>query len=481
MVAEAPKPPAAGPSSKPAPGMYKGKIVQSKIGSIWKSSNSITDTDSKPSAPKPESQRVGHMMKSRSKSVVDQPRNITQKPAPTRSKSASERPQVSKPPVTSRPPAGFRSARPPARTVTATLTSTGTRNTKAAPIKGGPISKPKVAVTDVKVNKPPPMSTISQYRLNMETAEERRAKLADWLASKGKTFKRPAMTAAQSKTKVSVKPKAEPKPQSQFKPQQVNQHSTDPKPSLDDERPDAAAALCADTQRAEVTEQIQTPVIMNTTLDLLENSDEDLFGGQQERVDDIVVNLCDALEAMGTPSQCSEGVSLVSNVCSEVEESEPMYGCEEEELKNEKPEDVSEQMKIEQLKDEEDSEESEAEMDDTEKAAGVMETTPQREDASVVKYSVKTTPYLQSVKKTIEGEVSTSKRKSNIKDLKFLTPVRRSSRIERKSSRLPTMLVDHDPCVTSLAELVKLDDDQNAYIYRKNPALLEELPDQPRV
>lgn len=77
--------------------------------------------------------------------------------------------------------------------------------------------------------------------------------------------------------------------------------------------------------------------------------------------------------------------------------------------------------------------------------------------------------------------MSTSRRKSNIKDLKFLTPVRRSCRIQRKASFLPTMLVDHDPCVSSLAELVKLDDDSNAYIYRKNPALLEDLPDQPRL
>lgn len=84
-----------------------------------------------------------------------------------------------------------------------------------------------------------------------------------------------------------------------------------------------------------------------------------------------------------------------------------------------------------------------------------------------------------SVKKIIEGETSTSvsRRKSNIKDLKFLTPVRRSCRIERKSSHLPTMLLDHDPCVNSLDELFKLDDDPNAYIYRKNPTLAEDLPD----
>lgn len=91
-----------------------------------------------------------------------------------------------------------------------------------------------------------------------------------------------------------------------------------------------------------------------------------------------------------------------------------------------------------------------------------------------------TSIFVFSVKKTIAEEVntSTSRRKSNIKDLKFLTPVRRSTRIQRKSSVLPTMLVDHDVCVSSLAELLKLDEDSNAYIYRKNPALLDDLPDQ---
>lgn len=112
-----------------------------------------------------------------------------------------------------------------------------------------------------------------------------------------------------------------------------------------------------------------------------------------------------------------------------------------------------------------------------------MSATPEMAGASIVKYNVKTTPYLQSVKKRIDCETapaSGSRRKNTIKDLKFLTPVRRSTRIQRKSSRLPGMLNDHDTCVSSLAELVQMDDaDASAYIYRKNPALLEDLPDQP--
>lgn len=164
IAADVPKPPAAMPTSRSAPGMYKGKIVQSKIGSIWKSSATVGGAEPKLSEPKTESQRVGNVPKSRSKSVGDLPGCGTQKPA---SKSVFNRPtQVFKPTVTSRPPA---------RTVPATLTSTSSRNTTVAPTKGSGIqnSKPKITMTD-KVNKPPVSSKLSQYRFNKETTEQRR-------------------------------------------------------------------------------------------------------------------------------------------------------------------------------------------------------------------------------------------------------------------------------------------------------------------
>lgn len=101
-----------------------------------------------------------------------------------------------------------------------------------------------------------------------------RAKLAEWLASKGKTLKRPAMTAAgPSETKVSAKPEPDLKPQ------------PEPAPCLEAHESDSAAAHCADTQTAELTHQ--TPVIMNTTLHLLENSDADLPVVPQDKVDDV--------------------------------------------------------------------------------------------------------------------------------------------------------------------------------------------------
>lgn len=83
-----------------------------------------------------------------------------------------------------------------------------------------------------------------------------------------------------------------------------------------------------------------------------------------------------------------------SNV--EVEEGKAEDKCEEEQIENKMPQDVSDQLQVEQMKEEE-SDDEEDEKDDgvaQSEDDSLMETTPQ-DSASVVKYSVKTTPYLQ--------------------------------------------------------------------------------------
>lgn len=59
---------------------------------------------------------------------------------------------------------------------------------------------------------------------------------------------------------------------------------------------------------------------------------------------------------------------------------------------------------------------------------------------------------------------------SVFKGLKFLTPVRRSRRIQEKTSKLPDMLKDHYPCV-SLEQLSELGNETDAFVYRPNAAL----------
>ena len=175
-VAQVPKPPAAAPSSKLAPGMYKGKIVQSKIGSIWKSNDTLASADLKPSAAKTESLRVGSVAKKIYKSATEISGCGTQKTVTSRYKSVSDRSaQVAKPSISRCRPAGVCSTRPPTRTIPAVSATASSRNTNVAPIKasGNKTAKPRVPVMDG-VRKPAVSSSLSQYRFTMETAEERR-------------------------------------------------------------------------------------------------------------------------------------------------------------------------------------------------------------------------------------------------------------------------------------------------------------------
>ncbi|KAM6342344.1 cytoskeleton-associated protein 2-like isoform 2-T2 [Podargus strigoides] len=57
-------------------------------------------------------------------------------------------------------------------------------------------------------------------------------------------------------------------------------------------------------------------------------------------------------------------------------------------------------------------------------------------------------------------------------ELKFLTPVRRSLRIERAGSHYPEMLKDHDPVVSSLSEILDAEE-ETQFFFRRNKALPE--------
>lgn len=89
-------------------------------------------------------------------------------------------------------------------------------------------------------------------------------------------------TAPPSKAKSSARPKLDLKPQ----PQPATQCKPEPEPCQEAHESDQAAP-CAVTQAAELTVHSPTSVIMNTTLDLLENSEADLPVDPQDRMDDV--------------------------------------------------------------------------------------------------------------------------------------------------------------------------------------------------
>ncbi|XP_076143223.1 uncharacterized protein LOC143125537 [Alosa pseudoharengus] len=585
--------PTPAPSAPPKSlrGTYKGKVVQSKVDCFRKPGEATTaaTTDkkvfAKPAVPKTVGPTPATLSRVKSKSVTTLP--VKAAPAlsqiqPRRPKSVTDMPlsrpasktnhgqtqtvatvrqfQVTKRPATARsvPPASASTrpvTGPKARPVPSTAKKANVQSSQN-------VRKPPVTSTSQRPSRKPVTSTLSHTRVGMETVEERRAKLAEWLAAKGKTLKRPPIHNSTQPTQRS-RPFVVPKADLQQNQEPIEPHAAAAEPSPVPEaaeaepRPALEAEAVAELETVSVEEEEEGPV-MNTTLDMVDNCEMDL-PEVDVCMENLVVNLCEALEAMETPSTCECAGTVVMEMPSTCRSAEQHAGekdtvaeqeaagmkvqvgeeDEEEKIEDEQDE-IKEAFANKETDDETSTEEkessgedSESEMeadsiegsesgsdtepavaerkvkaevkaeDEDEEAENCATKTPECNGASVVKFSVRTTPYLQSVKKRIDGETSSSvaapsscgssrrQRQSGaatIGDLKFLTPVRRSCRIERQSARLPVALTDHDPCVTSLAELARLEGGDgeahvgmattaNAYIYRRNPALLDELPD----
>ncbi|KAK7925405.1 hypothetical protein WMY93_007715 [Mugilogobius chulae] len=346
-IADAPKATAI-QYKRPAPGMYKGKIIESKIGSIWKSSVTARSEDQNPSAQNVACQKSENMTSSKA-------------------------------------------GRGTAKTSASTL---------KRPVKTASSCRPQ-ALSLLLVFQP----EVSRLQY---TPKMLQAKLAEWLASKGKTLKRPALmsTAPSAKNKMSNKSAAASKSHLTTKSKSEQAIKEESKPTS------ITPSLTTDNQEV-VKSNKRISEIMNTTLDLLENTDLELSVDRQDdcsdRVDDIVINLCDALEALEPPSRCDNELPLV-NECKDIENEEKRE-CKQEDVKSKafKSEgDVSDDQEVLGKSEESDDD------DDDDSDCCVKENTPPVKDASVVKYSVKTTPFLQSVKKTIDDEVCTSTSKKKV-------------------------------------------------------------------
>ncbi|XP_009999556.1 PREDICTED: cytoskeleton-associated protein 2-like [Chaetura pelagica] len=82
---------------------------------------------------------------------------------------------------------------------------------------------------------------------------------------------------------------------------------------------------------------------------------------------------------------------------------------------------------------------------------------------------------LPSLPLSIKLQVTSATRRREFlqgQELKFLTPVRRSLRIDQAGSHYPEMLKDHDPVVSSLSEILDAEE-ETQFFFRKNKALPE--------
>ncbi|NXM61351.1 CKAP2 protein, partial [Illadopsis cleaveri] len=84
-----------------------------------------------------------------------------------------------------------------------------------------------------------------------------------------------------------------------------------------------------------------------------------------------------------------------------------------------------------------------------------------------MRYNPPTTPYLESVKMHPEASDCSAK------DLKIITPLRYSQRIREKMYKLPDAVKEQDPCVSSLEQLGDLESKATVLIHKQSSALLE--------
>ncbi|NWU70029.1 CKAP2 protein, partial [Pterocles burchelli] len=94
---------------------------------------------------------------------------------------------------------------------------------------------------------------------------------------------------------------------------------------------------------------------------------------------------------------------------------------------------------------------------------------PEKENDTsyLIRYNPSTTPNLESVKMYHEANDSSAK------DLKIVTPLRYSQRIREKMCKLSDTVKDQDPCVSSFEQLGELDSKAAAFIHKQNNALKE--------
>ncbi|KAG8452787.1 hypothetical protein GDO86_004543 [Hymenochirus boettgeri] len=504
-------------SQRPVLGTYRGKTVQSKIDSFRKTSASTDGPNpkmvQKPSGLFPVTTKTitgagKNVTKLISAGVIDQKKtSSTQTRTQVKSSKGVPFQNKTEPTISKRESGAVIQRKPVEKTLPNRSAADKNISRGSSGQKAPVISKGRVQASTLKTlpgprhcePAKPPVAKVECSRPR-ETAEERKARLAKWRQEKGRTMKRPSIAPIMVPT--SYEPKREPDPQPV---------STEPKSDSEKATREPRQFFWA-TMAEEDEQELFTLKVHQVFSECHKLIDE---GCPREEVLDILSKQIQCLpeakklskywECLARLEQRQGEVGKVIAICEEaaaagaqpLDELRTILADALENLKsssegNDKP-------KMEEIKKEKDSEierKSETELRivkeqkvrvrgvkkglvKQEMSAALMEETkdptdrpltPEHKDsATVIRFNVRSTPHLQKMKTKLqldENDVT-------FKDLKFLTPVRRSRRLERKSQCLPDMLRDHDPCVSGIAQLEDLENSTNAYIFRKNTALKE--------
>ncbi|XP_019826910.2 cytoskeleton-associated protein 2 isoform X4 [Bos indicus] len=454
VITEKPKHDANVPK-KPVLGAYRGQIVQSKINSFRKplqvkdessaTTKKLPATVSKATKPQPgdvssitvKSDRASHMTSTtKFASTTSQIRHLVRPPI----RSQHNKAQDAMKPGNSRMSANVTVRKGPREKELNTVLS-GIKTSSSQDIKGdktlsksmaaGMVARPASSSNTKLIEKSKSAgqrshTTVkaavdSRWTQPKETAEERKARLSEWKAGKGRILKRPPSSAV-----------TRPEPETQNE-QPVGSFWT----TMAEEDEQRLFTEKVNKTFSECLNLINEPIeeMRHTIVDILtRKSQEKLKFGEN------IEETSAAEEKIQEAHTDDTGVDLESGKL---------------EMENNPPRNVFQ--------------DCEKEQDDKVKDPTSDVKTPSTNTRAgcLIKYNVSTTPYLQSVKKKMQFDETNSAHK----ELKFLTPVRRSRRLQEKTSKLPDMLKDHYPCVSSLEQLTELGCETDAFVCRPNTAL----------
>ncbi|XP_075448129.1 cytoskeleton-associated protein 2 [Ascaphus truei] len=499
------------PVNKPVLGAYRGKVIPSKINSFRKApeSNDIKKRKQQVPAPKPATQsKTLNVAAGKQVSKSASAGALKQRAPPVPETRPRTRPSTSaviknrEEPATTRRHThalviksmgenvlhkpGPDKNKKPTESVGQKAEMLHKRRTLAGPVSTRP------GTTLNKTAQQPAAG--SKYTRPKESAEERKARLAEWKALNGKVMKRPPVSAQVSSTCKGLKqePKIKNEPEEQTPPLfwatmaeedeqeiftvQVNKMFSDCL-KLIEVCPKEAVLNILEKQIQSVPEAKKLSKYWvclarleqrHGRLDKVISICEEAVAAGAQPLDELRNILADAVENLKTaPSDSGKNLEhaiLYGGKSAKVEKIEAV---------------VKSECLMPEVEDVKVKREKEGKLGGTEKDKKlrwkIIEEPPKEllspdnggDASTLIKFNVRTTPYLQSIKKKMQFQDSDS----TIRDLKFLTPVRRSRRIELKTQQLPDMLKDHDPCVSSLAQLGEVGSPSDAYIYRQNDAL----------
>ncbi|NWT67207.1 CKAP2 protein, partial [Prunella himalayana] len=521
---------------KPALGRYRGKVIQSKINSFWKAENTEGEKSSLPDRkPFPSvTKQAANSLSTKSCNAVLKTTKVTNNPKSVKSNgvlpfqskpsdkaATNSHPGLKKqltfsvPPKKVTVPKVVGGRRPQPLKAASSNPDRKVRGVKKCAdfcedARPEALAKSTFVAPGTKSGHNSKMDENRKSILSKESAEERRARLDEWRASRGKVMRRPPIRAL-----LGPQSKSEEQEFSAADTEKVNKtlteclqlteqghHGDEARAMLEDlihsipgvkklakywiccmrlEQMGHLGKLIAVYEEAILAGAMPREELRHTLVDTIKNTEGLVNSDNGGTV--IEAHLSEVVEVSKEPNSSVEPVQeTFKDLCPDADQKEECDNKTETSSEAIKKEEIDLDLKprgeILPKKNKKHKAKERAKKkgkcEREQKEEGIKNTaqainSPEKENDT--SYSVRcnppTTPYLESVKMHPEANDCSAK------DLKIITPLRYSQRIREKMCKLPDAVKEQEPCVSSLEQLGDLEPKATVFIHKQSNALQE--------